>query len=868
MSFWHWLFRRSREDRELDEELRFHIAEETQLRIDRGERPDSAWQSARRDFGNVTLAREVTRDMWGWTALERAAQDLRFAARMLRKNVAFTAVALAALTLGIGATTAMFSVVYSVLLKPMQFPEPDRLVMVWERQPSGRNNVVQTHNFLDWRTRNRAFLNIAAYVNTSANLSGEGEPVQVPSLRATAGIFEILGVPPLLGRTFQPSDYAIGAPNVTILSNGLWQRRFGGRLDVLGQKVLVDGAACEIIGVMPPGFAVPSQGVDLYLPLGFDLAHPSRGRNYRTVARLKPNVTLAAAQADMRDVAAQLARERPEDNALWSASVVPLLDQTVGDSRTTLMVLLGAVAFVLLIACANVANLLLMRGSSRRREMTVRVALGAGRWRLLHQLVIESLLLSVTGGLMGFLLAWWGVPAIVSSLPAGFPLPRTGEIAVDYRVLAFTLTLSMACGIFFGIFPALQLNRSNVNDALRQGGRTGTAGSRGVRNALVISEIGLAVLLVIGAGLMLRSFLLLHQTDPGFRVERLLTFRMLLLPSKYSDGPRRAAVMQQMLERVRALPLVSSASSIHVLPMTGGNSGSGYFRLDRPVPPPGAGVGGEISIISERYFETMGIPLLTGRDFDLRDRLGSPSVVILNQSAARQIYPDENPLGKRLNVFWSGDREVEVIGVVADIRHDALSTEPSPTLFLPNAQRPNTFNALVVRAKGDSAPVVAAVKEQIRAIDPDQGASDIKTMEQLAAQSIARPKVQATLMALFGLVALVLACVGIYAVVSYSVEQRTRELGIRLALGAAPFSILRMVLREGLILAGSGIAAGLLAAAALTRYLATLLYTVRPTDTLVYASVSAILAAAAVAGCYVPARRATRVDPAIVLREE
>ncbi|HEY2013118.1 MAG TPA: ABC transporter permease [Bryobacteraceae bacterium] len=864
-----WPFGRSREDHELDEELRFHIAEEAQLRIGRGEAPESAWRSARRDFGNVTLAKEVTREMWGSGMFERAAQDLRFAARMLTKNASFTAVALAALTLGIGATTAMFSVVYSVLLRPLEFPDAAHLVMVWEQQPSKRNNVVQTQNFLEWRKRNRSFENIAAFLQSGTNLSGEGEPVQVPGLRVTAGFFEILGVAPRLGRSIRAEDDVKGAPAVAVLSEGLWQRRFGGRPEVLGRKMMVNGASTEIVGVMPTGFALPAQPADIFIPMQIDPAlAPRGGRNYRTVARLKPGVTLAAAQADMQSVAAQLAQERPDINFRWSASVVPLLEQTVGDSRTTLLVLLGAVGFVLLIACANVANLLLMRASTRRREMTVRVALGAGRWRLVHQLVIESLLLSLTGGLMGFVLASWGVPAIVKTLPPGFPLPRAGEIQVDFRILAFTLVLSAACGIFFGIFPAWQINRTRVSEGLRQGGRTGTAGSRGLRNALVISEIGLAVLLVIGAGLMLRSFLLLNQTDSGLRIERVLTFRMLLVPSKYQDGARRAAVMQQMLERVRNLPLVSSASSIHILPFTGGNSGSDFYRLDRPVPPPGSSLFAAVSIVSEGYFPTLGVPLIAGRDFDLRDRLGSPSVVIMNKAAAREFFANEDPLGKRLNIRWAGDPEAEVVGVVADFRQEGLSIDPYPTLFLPNAQRPNLSNALVVRTKADPASVVAAVKEQIRAVDPDQGASDIKTMEQMAAESIARPKVQATLMGVFGLVALVLACVGIYAVVSYSVEQRTREMGIRLALGAAPAFILRMVLGEGLALAGSGIVAGLLASVALTRYLETLLFTVRPTDTVVYGSVSAILAAAALAGCYFPARRATRVDPAVVLREE
>ncbi|MBZ5727472.1 MAG: ABC transporter permease [Acidobacteriia bacterium] len=872
MRLWPWLKRRSRENSELDEEIRFHLLQEAQLRIDRGEPPDAARRSALRDFGNVTLAAELTRQMWGWSALERAAQDLRFAARMMRRSPAFTAVALAALALGIGATTAMFSVVNAVLLRPLPFPDAGRLVMVWERPPEGGlTNVVQTQNFFDWRKRNRSFENIAALFRLPANLESEGDPVQVPGLRVTAGFFEILGTPPLLGRTIRPEDDVTGGPGVVVLSHGLWQRRFGSRQETIGRKMIVDGSAREVIGVMPPGFAFPAiPRVDLYLPMQI---HPSEalldGRNYSTVARLRRNTSLADAAADMRAVAAQTARERPDMNAKWSATVVPLLEQTVGDTRTTLLVLLGAVAFVLLIACANVSNLLLMRANARRREIAVRAALGAGRWRLFHQLAMESLLLALAGGFAGFLLAWWGVPAVRTLLPATFP--RAGEIEVDRGVLAFTLLVSVACGLFFGIFPALQVDRGRLGEGLRAGGRYGSAAHRSLRNLLVVTEVSLAVLLVVGAGLMLRSFVLLHEVDPGFRPERLLTLRMMLFPQASSFAQlleRRAALVAGMLERIRALPQVESAASIHMLPLTGLQSGTWYYRADRPAPPPGDMSGGDVSVVSDDYFRTMGIPLLAGREFDLRDRRGSPHVALLNQAAARANFPGENPIGKRVKVTWSmGPEEVEIVGLAADIRHNALDATPEPCLFLPHAQQPSGFVSLVVRTRAQSLSAVSAVKEQIRAAAPHQGAQEIETMEDVVSASIARPRLDVAILGVFGLLALALAALGIYAVVSYSVEQRTREMGIRLALGAAPRSIRRMVLREGLLLALAGIGAGLAAALGLTRYLASLLYAIRPTDALVYAAVSAVLAAA-IAGCFVPARRATRVDPAVVLREE
>jgi predicted permease len=875
MRFWDRFTKRAKEDSELDEELRFHLQQEAQLRMDRGQSPEDARRLAHRDFGNVTRTKEVTREMWTWSALDRAAQDIRYAARMSRKSPAFTALAVASLTLGIGATTAIFSVVNSVLLRPLPFRDPSRLVMVWERLPeTDRRNVVQTQNFLDWRARNRSFENMAAVFQISTNLEGQGEAVQVPRLRVTAGFFEILGVAPLLGRAIRADDDLPDAPCVTVLSYGLWQRRFGGQAGAIGAKLtLAAGPGCEVVGVMPAGFALPTNPqVDLYTPMQIDPSYaPRDGRNYSVVARLRKGVSVAQADAEMRAIAAQTAVERPEMNARWSATVVPLMEQTVGDTRATLLVLLGAVLLVLLIACANVSNLLLMRASKRNREMIVRLALGAGRWQLFHQLMMESLMLSIAGGIAGFALAHWGVPAILSILPSGFPLPRRGEIVVDSSMLAFTILLSLTCGMFFGVFPALQAGRDGVSESLRQGDRHGSAGNRGVRNLLVVAEVGLAMLLVIGAGLMLRSFILLNAVDPGFRPERVVAFRMVV--SSHASTmqqviARRATLVAQMIDRIRALPGVAAASSIHLLPMSGGNSGAWYYRTDRPAPPPASG-GGDVSIVSDGYFRTMGIPIAAGREFDLHDGAGSPHVGILNQTAAQQIFPGESPVGRRLRVAWGiGPNEVEIVGVSADIRHRGLDGKPEPCLFMPQAQQPSAYVSLLVRTAADPVSIVPAVKEQIHGVYPSQGIQDIQTMDAVLAGSVARPKLDATILGVFGAIALALACLGIYAVISYSVEQRRREMGIRMALGAAPAGIRGMVLREGMALAAAGIAIGIVASLGLTRYLSSLLYAVRPADPAVFAAVTAVLALAAAAGCYFPARRATHVDPAVVLREE
>ena len=805
-------------------------------------------------------------------AFERALQDLRYAARTLRKSSGFTGVVLAALALGVGATSAIFTIVNSVLLEPLPFPNPGRLVALREVRPDGRvNPSVQTQNFLDWRARNRSFERIAVLQQVPINLvTGAGDAEQVNGLRVSADFFPLLGTRPRLGRWLTPEDDRPGAPPRVILSFGFWQRRFGGDPRIIGSLLTVFGSPGEVIGVMPSEFVLPNIRAELFVAAQIDPAFaPRDGRNFQVYGRLHDGVPIRAAQAEMRSLAIQTAAERPAFNARWAASAMPLLDDAVGDVRTSLLVLLGAVFFVLVLCCINVANLYLIRTYDRARELIVRHALGAGRGRILQQLLTESLLLTLTGGLLGIGFAYGGVHVLLGVLPTSFPLPRLAEVQVDGRVLAVCLAVSLIAGIAFGLAPALAADFRNPANALRHSGRS-IAGRRSVLgSALVVAEVALALVLVCGAGLMARSFVELNHVNPGFRPERLLTLRMLLVPAKYGpDLNARAAVAEAMLAKIRALPEVSAAASIHWLPMNGAGSGSGVYRGDRPKPQPGSMPGAGFSIISEGYFHAMGIPLIAGREFNSRDRSGSPLVAVLNQAAARMLYPDENPLGKQLMVAWSGPPQAEIVGIAVDSRFEGIKAQPGPFIFLPNSQRPNLSCGLVVRTTGDPLRMIAAVREAIRNVDPGQGVMETSTMEQRITDSVARPRLQTILLGTFGGLALVLACIGIYGVLAYTVSQRLREIGVRLALGATPGTVLGEILRRGLGLAILGLLIGLGAALGLTRYLETLLYSVRPTDPAVFALAIATLLLVAMAACYFPARRAAQVDPMVVLREE
>jgi putative ABC transport system permease protein len=784
----------------------------------------------------------------------------------------FTGVVLAALALGIGATSAIFTVVNSVLLKPLPFPRPDRLVALREIRPDGQvNPSVQTQNILDWRARNHSFENLAALVQVPVNLvAPDGNAEQVNGLQVSGDFFPLLGVRPLLGRWVAAEDDLPGVPPHVILSFGFWQRRFGGDPRVVGSRVNVFGRPAEIIGVMPSGFVLPDVRAEIFLPAQIDPASaPSEGRYLQVYARMRKRVSIGSAQAEMHSLAIQTAIERPNFNARWSATAVPLLDDVVGDVRISLLVLLGAVFFVLTLCCVNVANLYLMRTFDRARELTLRHALGAGRGRIVHQLLAESLLLTLNGGLLGIGFAYGGVRALLGLLPASSPLPRLAEVQVDARVLLVCLGVSLVAGIAFGLAPALAADFRNPANALRQSGRSIAGRQSLLGRALVVAEVALALVLVCGAGLMARSFMELNRVKLGFRPERLLTLRMLLVPAKYdSDLNARAAVVEQMLDKIRSLPQVAAAASIHFLPLSGIGSGSDVYRADRPKPEPGSVPGAGFSVISDGYFHTMGIPLITGREFDLHDRMGSAPVAVINRAAAHMLYPEENPIGKRLKLGWDGPPQAEIVGIAADSRFEAVQALPEPFIFLPNAQHPNLFCGLVIRTAGDAVTMIAAVREAIRSVDPQQGVMDTATMEQRITESVAQPRLETTLLGGFGLLALVLACVGIYGVLAYAVSQRLREIGIRLALGATSGRILREILRSGLSLAALGLFIGLAAALALTRYLEVLLYSVRPTDPSVFALSIATLFFVATSACYLPARRASRVDPIDVLREE
>jgi predicted permease len=870
-----WFRRRRRAEEDLDAEIRFHLDEEARLRSEAGTPPAEAGASARRDFGNVTLVTELTRATWGGKALDDLAQDLRFAGRLLKRSPGFTLVAVTTLALAIGATTALFTVVNGVVLRPLAFPDPERLVVVWERSPSGnRTNSVQAQNYLDWRARNRSFQAIALVQQIPMNLVGPAGAEQVQGLAVTGEFFDVLGVPPLLGRGIRRGEDVAGAPRTVVLGYGLWQRWHGGSPDVVGRKIPVNGNDHEVVGVMPPGFVLPGHRVEAFSAYPIDPATAARGgRSSSTVARLRPGVTVETAQADMTSIAVQTERERPETNAHWGATVVPLREQAIGQVRRGLLVLFAAVVCVLLIACANIASLLIMRASARTREMTVRRALGAGRWRLVQQLVVESLLLAAIGGGLGLLLARAGVPAIISMFPASFPLPRAEEIRVDRSALLWTAAVSIGAGLFFGLLPGLQAGRRSLVDALRAGGRAASAGRR-VRSVLVVAEVTLAVVLVVAAGLLIRSLAHLYAVDPGFRAERVLTLPMLILPSKYSDPERRAALLQRILDRIRQTPGVAAAGSVHFLPLSGLRSNTGYHRLDRPAPGPGEEQAVDVSVVTPGYFRAMDVPLVAGRDLEERDGFDAPRVAVVNLALVRDLFPGENPVGKRLKVGWGYGAtrkyppEFEIVGVVGNVRQGGLHLEPVPTVFLAHAQEPGYIASLVVRTVGDPLSVAAAVRARIRDIDPDQGVLSVGTMQALFEDSIARPRLQAVLVGAFAALALVMACVGLYGVLAYSVEQRRREMGVRVAIGASPKALLALVVGEGVRLTAAGLVLGLAGALVATRYLASLLYGVGPTDPAVFLGVGAVLLMVAAAASYVPARQAMGVDPVVVLRDE
>jgi len=796
-------------------------------------------------------------------------QDFRLAIRSLLRSPGFAVVAMLTLALGIGANAAVFSVVDGVLLKPLPYQNPDELVMVWEHNipRDRRTNVVSPGNFIHWRERQSAFVEMAAVFQTSVSLAENGSPEEVRAQIVSHTLFPVLGVSPAHGRAFLPSEDA--PPRGTIIiSDGLWRRRFALDRGVLGRTITVSGEPMEIVGIMPPGFQFLDRNIDAWLPLALPAqARTPRGRSIRVVARLKPGVSLEAARREMTRIAGGLAAEFPNTNNNWSADVQRLDQHVAGDLRPTLLVLLGAVGFVVLVACANVASLLLARAAARQREIAVRTALGASWIRLARQALAESLTLAVLGGAAGLLLAYWMLKLLLAAADRGLPVPRAHEIGLDMRVVMFTALLCVVTGILFGLVPALWSRRANVTGSLKEMGRGGTSAKAArARGMLVVAEIALAIVLLTGAGLMLRSFARLTAVDPGFDAARVMTFSVSLPPARYAG--KSTQFFDRLIEQLRALPTVTAAGAVSFLPMTGPASATSFHAEGQPVFEPGARPVTEVRVISGEYFRAMGIPLKAGRLFNSDELRENRNVLLITEEMARQAFPGLDPIGRRISISWADDAYQEVIGVVGDIRHADLGTPTRPMIYWPHVKNAYTTMYPVVRTTGDPATVVAAARAEVQRLDPAQPIANARTIDEIVSTTVAQPRLIMRLLAVFAAVALVLAAVGIYGVVAYGVSQRTREIGIRMALGARPSSVVRLVVTHGVVLAGAGLAVGIPAALLLARAMGSMLFETEPADPATIATVAVVLTAVAVLACVLPLRKALGVDPSVALRSE
>ncbi|HVG17696.1 MAG TPA: ABC transporter permease [Blastocatellia bacterium] len=869
----HAVLRSNRIDREIDEEMRFHLEMRSQEYIEAGMRPEDARREAMRRFGNITYIKEISRDVRGGGMLETLLQDLRYGARMLLKQPIFTAAAVITLALGIGATTTVFSIVDAVLLRPLPFKEPERLVSVWEinQQQEKDAQASSTGNFVDWQNQNQVFEDMAAYFNWNTNLIGVDDPERLNSAIVTGSFFQVLGVSAKIGRVLLPSDDRPGNDEVVLLSHGLWQRRFGADPEIVGKKLTLSGGSFTIVGVMPPDCRFPDKEVELWMPAGFSAkqSQDRRGKFIKVIARLKPGIKLDQAQAEMKAIAAQLEQQFPDTNTGWEVKVASLDSAGMENVRLALFVLLGAVGFVLLIACVNVANLLLARAAARRREFAIRVALGAGRMRLINQMLTEGLLLAMLGGLIGVLLAYWGV-SIITHLNPG-DIPRIDEIGINRRVLGFTLATCAMSVMIFGLVPALFASSSAPQESLKAEGRSMDGGPRRrLRNALVVSEIAVALILLIGAGLMIKSFWRLQSVSPGFKSDNLLTMRIWLSASRYAENHRQITFFQQLIDRIERVPGVQSVGAIQDLPIRRNRMGFDFVIEGRPIPSSGDKSDAAYRVVTPDYFATMGIPLLGGRQFTNEDNQQAAQVIIINQSFARQLWPDGDPLGKRIRFGGEDKPWCAIIGVVGDVKHMGLDVDEGPAIYQPHAQKPEFLRWMTIVARTNVEPLslVSAVRSQVQALDKDQPIYDIVTMERLLSQSVANPRFYMVLLGVFAFISLALAAVGVYGLLAFWVTQRTKEIGIHLALGAQQNDVMRIVMGKGFKLTLSGIGLGLAGAFILTQVMQSLLYGVSTTDPITYLGLSLVLMSVGVLACYIPARRATRVDPMIALRYE
>ncbi len=869
------LFRRGRVEQELDEELRYHLERQIEENLEQGMSSEEARYAALRAMGGIEQQKEKCRDMRRVNFIEDLMQDLRYGVRVLVKSPVFTTVAVLSLALGIGANTAIFSVVNNLMLRPLPYPDSQQIMAVWHTPPQesfpGLNRFsVSPANYLDWKSQSNAFERMAVYNYSGFSLSSGDDPVPVIGAAVSSDFFSVLRSNASQGRTFFPEEEQPGAHQVVVISHRLWQRAFGASSNLIGQTLTLDSQSFTIIGIMPAGFEFPQQA-ELWVPLAWDdKERQTRSiHDYLVIARLNPNVSLTQAQAEMSTISSRLEQQYPEENRGWGAVVIPLQEDLIGDIRPALLVLFSAVGFVLLIACANVANLMLARGANRQKEIAIRIALGAGRARIVRQLLSESVLLAVVGGIFGLLLAGWGSRLLVQ-LSAG-TLPNTGEIGIDRWALGFTLLVSFVAGIVAGIAPAFQFSTADTSAALKQGtGRTGGSSvKQRTRKALVISEMALSLILLIGAGLMIRSFWKLQQVDPGFNTSKTLTMSVSLSPTKYSDAHQQAAFFDRVLENVSALPGVVSAGASTTIPLVGSGSTQPFTVEGRPESVVAKQPMALTRYISPDYFRTLEIPLRQGRFFTDQDRENGVPVIIISETMARQFWPGQDPIGKRLTPSFhlqQGPREI--VGVVGDVKSQGLDDDASAMMYMTYKQSPRPSMMLVAQTASDPQSSIQAFSKVIYAIDKEQAIRYVRTMEQVVAESVSGRRFNMTLLIAFAVLALILAAVGVYGVMNYSVTLRKRELGIRMALGAQAVDVLRLVLGQGLTLTLTGIGAGLVGAYGLTRLMASLLYGVPATDFLTFASVSGVLMAVGLLASYIPAYRATKVDPMIALRQE
>jgi len=872
---WTRFFRRAQWDEERERELHTYLEIETDENVARGMTPEEARYAARRKLGNPTQIREEIYRMNSLTFIESLWQDVRCGLRMLRKNAGFAVVAILTLALGIGANTAIFSVIHAVLLNPLPYNDPDRIVLVVESNPSRGfpQFSVSPPNYVDWKKESTAFENMASIARGDFDYTGGAEPERLSGARVASSFFAVMGATPAIGRTLLPEDDVLGKASVVVLSYGLWMRHFGSDPQVVGKSLTLDGQPYRVVGVMQNGFQFP-RGVDLWLPSEFDadaLSPGARGAHYlRVMARLKPNVSIDKAQAEMVGISKRLEQQYPRTNTGWSSKLLSLNEATVGNVRPTLLVLFGAVGFLLLIACANVANLLLARATARQREIAIRFSLGASRLRIARQLLTESILLSGIATGIGLLLAEWAIRALRTLPPSN--LPRAASIGLNLPVLAFAAGVAGLTGLLFGFAPALQITRGAPAETLKEGGRTSSTGRQGVRSALVVLETTLALVLLVGSGLLLKSFLRLQTVDPGFQYKNVVTADISLPRSKYSTDAQKIQFFDQLLERIESMQGVREVAAASGNPMEGSNLSFAFMTKDlqalSPADQPSAGY----YVISPNYFHTLGIPLLVGRYFTKEDSLGTPRVAIISQAVAYQFFHDKNPIGQTINIgigapvgasIWR-----EIVGVVGDVKDDGLGEPATMTVYEPYTQMGWGDMNLFLRSDSDASQVATTVRSQVVSVDKDQPVGEISTGAQLMAQAVAQPQLRTMLLSLFAGLALVLASLGIYGVMSNTVAQRTHEIGVRMALGAGRSSVLRLVLSSGMRLAVLGISLGTAGAFALTRLMKSFLFHVTPTDPATFVEVALFLFLVALLASYIPARRATRVDPVVALRYE